>query len=70
MPCDELGLKFVNWEKTQMCTPIVCADSEALDVALSVSKVKSAVINVVEVWASIGATLVETRNNSVFVESF
>ena len=70
MPSEELKLEFVNWETTQKCPSVVCADSEALDVTLNVSKKKSTVIKDLQVWASIGAILVETRNNSVFAESF
>ena len=70
MPREALKLKFVNWETTQKCPSVVCADSEALDVALKVSRMKSTVINDLQVWASIGGHLVETRYNSVFTGFF
>ena len=54
MPREELKLKFVNWETTQKGLSVVCADSEALDVALNVSRMKITVINDLQVWASIG----------------
>ena len=44
MPNEDLKLKINNWEKTQKCPFVVCADLEALNVPADIKKAKRLLI--------------------------